>query len=99
MPSMRELKLKSRSAVVFAAVTAAALVMGGAAGSGIYVVAVTPTSAHTGQTIHVRMSAGMRLWEPIPLYIVPSDQALRPHECHANGLCEPNVAGPSARSD
>jgi hypothetical protein len=64
------------------------------ADSGIYVEAVTPSRVHPGDTVHVRIGAGLRLWERIPLYVVPSDKALRPHACHRNGVCEPKVARP-----
>ena len=58
---------------------------------------MTPSRVHDGDIVHVKISAGLRLWERIPLYIVPADQALRPHACHGNGLCEPKVAGPRTR--
>jgi len=80
-----------------AAATAVGLALVTDARSGIYVVAVTPSRVNEGDMVRVKISAGLRLWERIPLYVVRSDQALRPHACHGNGLCEPKVAGPPTR--
>lgn len=76
------------------AVALGALALVSNAGAGIYVEAVQPTQAHVGGLLKVRISAGLRLWEKIPLYIVASSSALRPHQCGRNGICEPKVARP-----
>ena len=71
-----------------------ALVPASTARAGIYVEAVRPTQVHAGALLTVRVSAGLRLWEKIPLYLVASSSALRPHQCGRNGICEPKVARP-----
>lgn len=76
------------------ALTLAALVLASNAGAGIYVEAVQPTQVHVGVLLKVRISAGLRLWEKIPLYVVASSSALRPHQCGRSGICEPKVARP-----
>jgi hypothetical protein len=75
-----------------AALSLAALVLASNAGAGIYVKAVRPTQMHVGAVLQVRISAGLRLWEKIPVYIVASSSALRPHACGRNAICEPKVA-------
>src|SRR6266576_3489569 len=80
-------------ALVLAAMLALALTSG--AGAGIAVDAVTPHSVHVGDTVRIGVSAGLRLWEKIPLYVVASSHALRPKPCHGGrGVCEPKVPGP-----
>lgn len=86
-----------RPAATLCLVVAIALTLAADAGSGISVGAVTPSRIHEGDTVHVTISAGLRLWERIPIYVVASDKALRPHACHGNGFCEPKVAGPPTR--
>jgi hypothetical protein len=74
-----------------------ALTLASAAIAGIAVDAVTPHSVRAGGTLRIRVSAGLRLWEKIPLYLVPSSRALRPKPCPGGrGICEPKVAGPPA---
>ena len=60
-----------------AALAVAALVLASNAGAGIYVKAVQPSRAHVGGLLRVRISAGLRLWERIPVYIVASSSADR----------------------
>jgi hypothetical protein len=74
-----------------------ALVLVSDAPAGIYVEAVTPAKVQAGGLIRVRISAGLRLWEKVPLYIVPSARALRPHPCRRDAVCEPKVPGPPTR--
>src|SRR4051794_28579039 len=65
------------------------------AAAGISVDAVSPHSVRAGEPLRTRISAGLRLWEKIPLYLVPSAQALRPMPCDSGrGFCEPKVSGP-----
>jgi hypothetical protein len=64
------------------------------AAAGIAVDAVAPKSVRAGATLRIRVSSGLRLWEKIPLYLVPSASALRPRPCKGDGICEPKVAGP-----
>jgi hypothetical protein len=79
----------------FAVVSLLALALAADAAAGISVDAVTPHSVQTGATLRIRVSAGLRLWEKIPLYLVPSARALRPKPCHAGrAICEPKVSGP-----
>lgn len=67
------------------------------AAAGIAVDAVTPHSVRPGDSVQIRVSAGLRLWQKIPFYLVPSSRALRPTLCQIRGhrgLCEPRVSGP-----
>jgi hypothetical protein len=77
-----------------AALAVAAFVLASNAGAGIYVMAVQPSRAHVDGLLRVRISAGLRLWEKIPVYIVASSSALRAHQCGRNAICEPKVARP-----
>jgi hypothetical protein len=80
---------------LLAAVVVLALALTTDAFAGIAVDAVSPHSVRAGDTLRIRVSAGLRLWQKIPLYLVPSSRALRPRSCHGgSGLCEPKVAGP-----
>ncbi len=71
-----------------------ALVFTSSASAGISVDAVTPHSVRAGETLRLRVSAGLRLWQKIPLFLVPSSLALRPRPCGRRGICEPKVSGP-----
>jgi hypothetical protein len=77
-----------------AALAIAALVLASNAGAGIYVKSVQPSRAHVGGVLKVRIGAGIRLWEKIPVYIVASSAALRAQQCGRNAFCEPKVARP-----
>ena len=85
-----------RLVVALVLVGGLALGVAGIAGSGIGVDSVTPSRVHVGETLHVRISAGILIRQRIPLYIVPSAKALRPRACGRGGLCEPKVARPPA---
>jgi hypothetical protein len=82
---------------VLVAVGAVALTLASSAGSGIAVDGVFPSRVRHGEVVHVRISSGLRLWQRIPLYIVPSTKALRPRPC-GRGICEPKVTGALPRA-
>lgn len=74
-----------------------ALGLAASAAAGIAVDAVTPHSVRPGDSVQIRVSAGLRLWQKIPFYLVPSSSALRPTPCQVRGhrgFCEPRVSGP-----
>lgn len=72
-----------------------ALAVASDAAAGIAVDAVTPHAVRAGATLRIRVSAGLRLWQRIPFYLVPAARALRPTPCRTGaGVCEPKIAGP-----
>lgn len=78
-----------------AAVVIVGLAFAAQASAGIAVDAVTPHSVRVGDSLRIKVSAGLRLWQPIPLYLVPSSRALRPKPCRRDqAICEPKVLGP-----
>ena len=96
MPSGRRRTVRVRRLLV---VFVLALGLAGNAAAGIAVDAVTPHSVRPGETLKIRVSAGLRLWQKIPFYLVPSTRALRPRPCQVQGhrgFCEPKVDGPPA---
>jgi len=80
-----------------AAAVVVALALASDAAGGIYVEAVSPAQVRAGGVVHVRISSGLRLWVKIPLYVVPSARALRPHRCRRDAVCEPKVAAAPIR--
>lgn len=80
------------SALVACALLALLHVPGASAGP--YIESASKTHARAGEPVQLRAGAGLRLPEPLPLYLVPIAKAPLPYACRRNALCRPRVAKP-----
>jgi hypothetical protein len=68
-------------------------IMAARAEAGPYFMSSSPRVASPGQVVTLRLGAGLRLRDEMPIYLVPSSAAPAPFVCgKGHALCEPTAA-------
>jgi hypothetical protein len=68
------------------------------AGADIGVQSLRPERVVSGERVVVRVGSGLKMWERLPLYLVPREQMPLPAGCGAHAICEPRLSRPPAET-